>query len=483
MKIERVPSLFSFNPHNIVSNHEIFGKRQKVISATGEVVEEKAFTDDGLFSPVIFGSFETEHDYSCKCKHLVGKFYDGMTCPKCGNKVEYTESHIDKTGWIDLSGNKYKEDGTVAEFGPGFKIIKYIAYLFLEKLIGRKNLKNIIHVPNIITVSGELDTDSIKEIQNENPQQKYWYIGLTEFYKNYNDIIAYYYSINNVDDEKLFEFLYDPAEVFTDKIPVISTILRPAVRTADGLKLDVLNSTYVRLIKNVKLLNSNVSELELIRNSTLEIIQAEYFQLSEEILNNIKGKDGLIRNQICGTRIDFSARNIITPLKAGFGMNEVVMPYITFLELYKFEIINILHKVKNISIREAEIMHFNAKLNFNREIYLIMKKMIKEEECSILLNRNPTIALGSILYMRIADVKEDMNDLTLSLHNSVLTLLAGDYDGDVLNIISLKDSEMKQVFKEIISPSSLIVDSNNGNINKSLLLERDQVLGLNSLLF
>ena len=90
MKIERVPSLFSFNPHNIVSNHEIFGKRQKVISATGEVVEEKAFTDDGLFSPVIFGSFETEHDYSCKCKHLVGKFYDGMTCPKCGNKVEYT---------------------------------------------------------------------------------------------------------------------------------------------------------------------------------------------------------------------------------------------------------------------------------------------------------------------------------------------------------------------------------------------------------
>ena len=172
----------------------------------------------------------------------------------------------------------------------------------------------------------------------------------------------------------MFEFLYDPAEVFTDKIPVISTILRPAVRTADGLKLDVLNSTYVRLIKNVKLLNSNVSELELIRNSTLEIIQAEYFQLSEEILNNIKGKDGLIRNQICGTRIDFSARNIITPLKAGFGMNEVVMPYITFLELYKFEIINILHKVKNISIREAEIMHFNAKLNFNREIYLIMKK-------------------------------------------------------------------------------------------------------------
>ena len=482
MKIVRKPSLFSFNPNDIVSNHEIYGRRHKTIDSSGNTVDERAFNEDGLFSETIFGNFETEQEYTCKCHSMTGKFYEGCTCPKCNTVVTFVESNINKCGWIDLSGNKYREDGTIAEYGEGFKIIKYISYMFLEKLIGKNNLKKIITTPNIITIDGDLDYDTIKEIQNSAPECKYWHIGLVEFYKKYNEVISYYYSINKVNDEKLFEFLYDPLEVWTDKIPVISTLLRPALRTADGLKLDAINTIYVRLIKNNRILNSKVNQLQLIQNSTLEIIQAEYFQLSEQILENISGKKGLIRQQICGTRIDFTARNIITPAHAGVGMGEVILPYLTFLELWKYEIINILHNVKNISIKEADNIVRNAKNNFNREVYLIMKKMIADEECAILLNRNPTIALGSILYMRVADIKEDFSDLTLSLHNSVLTVLAGDYDGDVLNIISLKDKEMREVFKEVISPEALIIDANTGDINTSLLLERDQILGLNSLL-
>ena len=54
--------------------------------------------------------------------------------------------------------------------------------------------------------------------------------------------------------------------------------------------------------------------------------------------------------------------------------------------------------------------------------------------------------------------------------------------GDVLNIISLKDNVMKEVFKSVLSPEALIIDSNNGNIKEDILLERDQILGLNALL-
>ena len=41
---------------------------------------------------------------------------------------------------------------------------------------------------------------------------------------------------------------------------------------------------------------------------------------------------------------------------------------------------------------------------------------------------------------------------------------------------------MRDVFKDVISPEALIIDANTGDINTSLLLERDQILGLNSLL-
>ena len=66
-----------------------------------------------------------------------------------------------------------------------------------------------------------------------------------------------------------------------------------------------------------------------------------------------------------------------------------------------------------------------------------MKKIIKEDDIEVLLNRNPTINIGSILCLKIIDVKHDFNDLTMSINNSILTLLAGDYDKKVNIRISL----------------------------------------------
>ena len=70
----------------------------------------------------------------------------------------------------------------------------------------------------------------------------------------------------------------------------------------------------------------------------------------------------------------------------------------------------------------------------------------------------------------------------MSLHNNILTPLAGDYDGDVLNLISIKDRETREIFKNVFSPISLLIDPIDGNFNVGLNLERDQVLGFNMLL-
>ena len=87
-----------------------------------------------------------------------------------------------------------------------------------------------------------------------------------------------------------------------------------------------------------------------------------------------------------------------------------------------------------------------------------------------------------MLYLRIKEVKSNYNDVTMSISNNILTCLAGDYDGDVLNLISIKDKTTRQLLKNVFSPIHLIIDPNNGRFNNSLNLERDQVLGLNSLL-
>ena len=61
--------------------------------------------------------------------------------------------------------------------------------------------------------------------------------------------------------------------------------------------------------------------------------------------------------------------------------------------MYKFEIINILKNTENISYKAAEDEWFNATLGMNEKIYLIMKKMITDNEVGVLLNRKWIAAL------------------------------------------------------------------------------------------
>ena len=483
MKLEKILLATHFNPNALVTSHEIFGKKSAAVHIEGgHVTEQKVFADDSLFSKRIFGDMDSLEEYACSCGKMHGKFYEGTTCQKCNTIVEFVGMNINKYGWIDLSLSKYNDDGVKILEGNGCHLIEYIPYAQLEKVIGRENLRNIIHVRNTITITGDLDLEELDILRSQSPDAKYWYYGIDGFYENYNEILDYYYNLRDATRyQKLYEYLKDKDQVFTDKIPVISIILRPAMRTEDGLKLDDINIKYQNILKNLEILQEP-SLIKIIRDSTIEQIQAEFMQLSEEILEAIKSKSGLIRNQICGTRINFSARNIISPAQAGYKIDELVVPYITFLELYKFEIINILKRTDGISLKQAEKEWNNATLKYDDKVWKIMKKMVNDNEIGVLLNRNPTIAYGSILYLKIADVKRDFDDVTMSLHNSILTCLAGDYDGDVLNLISIKDKSTRELFKRVFSPIHLVIDPNNGRFNNSLNLERDQVLGMNSLL-
>lgn len=472
MKLNRISSIQNFNPEKIVSNPEVFDKVLDKRLDSDEWVIKKAFTDNGLFSERIFGRLDTEEDYSCKCGKYHGKFYLGTHCDECDSVVEDTHANMERIGWIDLQDNF---------------LIKYIGYQFLEKIIGREHLKNIIKLPNMITIDGSIDDEAIEAKRNEAPEFKYYYYGLIKFKDHYKEILEYHSELNAAkkkkqDDQAIIDFISDPDNIFTTKIPVLPLSLRPAMRTADGLKLDEINIIYTNILKDLQILTNKTNNIELIQELTTETLQGSYLQLCKLIVDNIRSKGGLIRSQICGTRVNFSCRNIISPGKKDVGINEIVVPYLTFLELYKFEIINLIHRLKKISYVDAEKIWFDATLKFNTEVYDIMQKIIAEQKIGVLLNRNPTIAVGSILYLNIKSVKKDYTDNTISLSNLLDTILGADYDGDVLNLISIKDAETREVYKNIFSPIALLVNPNNAKFNTALNLERDQILGMNTLL-
>ena len=83
------------------------------------------------------------------------------------------------------------------------------------------------------------------------------------------------------------------------------------------------------------------------------------------------------------------------------------------------------------TISEATTRWKYAFTKFDSYIYDIMNSFLIEAEGGVkcLLNRNPTIALGSIMCVKIGRIKRDIADSTMSISNNVLSYLAADFDG------------------------------------------------------
>jgi hypothetical protein len=82
-------------------------------------------------------------------------------------------------------------------------------------------------------------------------------------------------------------------------------------------------------------------------------------------------------------------------------------------------------KILNISLSDAYMMWKDA---YKKDDYVlsIMNYIVKKEKPRILLNRNPTINLYSMLMLRIRRVKDDWKRTTLSVPLFILAGLNAD---------------------------------------------------------
>lgn len=112
--------------------------------------------------------------------------------------------------------------------------------------------------------------------------------------------------------------------------------------------------------------------------------------------------------------------------------DEVGIGYLTFLELYRYEIINLYAKLQGCTIAEAATVVKKGTNHFNSTLYSIMEYMISDPECKrnlwVLVSRNPCINYGSCVMMQIAMVKRDINDKTLTIPSAVIKGMNADFN-------------------------------------------------------
>jgi DNA-directed RNA polymerase subunit A' len=214
------------------------------------------------------------------------------------------------------------------------------------------------------------------------------------------------------------------------------------------------------------------------------------------ITERIKGKEGRIRKNLSGKRVNYSARSVISP-DPYLEINEVGVP----LEIAKIITVSEMVTDNNMKLMKKLILSEEyPKANYiirpdekRKKVTPELREEIVEEISPgyrverqltdgdiVLFNRHPSLHKGSLMahYVRILPYK------TFRLHPAVTSPYNADFDGDEMNIHSPQTEEARSEAKTLLEVNqNLISPKNNtnliGNITDAItgnyLLSKDEL--------
>lgn len=287
----------------------------------------------------------------------------------------------------------------------------------------------------------------------------------------------------------------EPQSLLLKYIPVIPPDLRPIFIDDKGIpQRGDLDNLYEEIIKqNIKIkdlpegskLQAGKKYLQwaiacLIDNGCFKPMATNSRgQRRKSFVDYFRGKQGLLRANMLGKRVDYSARGVIVPDPA-LSLNDCSLPYSIAVELFRPALVQA-RALQKIEVMDRE----DEKIDLSK-IDRFIKATLKNPEqrnailanfvsllhkYPILLNRQPTLHRMGIqaFYPKINQ------EYVIALHPLVTAGYNADFDGDTIAIyrpvspIAKRDAENLLAIRNILSPA-------NGNI--TLHLGLDIALGI-----
>lgn len=222
--------------------------------------------------------------YRCECGLTRGSINHGEICPSCGTMVKYKDDDMSIFGWIVLK--KYY-------------VIHPNLYKSLEAFIGAARMNRIIE-PDI-----QVNSDGI-EIQKEpDPKKKdeiFRGIGIPDFQERFDEIMDYYLALYPQKKNYYDDIMRHKDLVFTQSIPVFTTLLRPTkLDNAGSLKYEKTNENYNLLAHLVYQVNKDKLIPDRQKKNKYQVlydIQIQFNTLYDELKKILEGKKGDLRSSI-----------------------------------------------------------------------------------------------------------------------------------------------------------------------------------------
>lgn len=253
-------------------------------------IKEDVKDMNGIFSPRFGKSFNDNHPfedlYRCRCGLYMGKSNDGYVCERCHTPVKFVDNNYKYFGWLTLK--------------DPYWIIHPSLFMSLASFIGLEEFDNIIKIQT------RKNEDGI-DIEIKRPKKEPFFgIGMIEFHDRFDEIMEFYFNAKCKTPSKLEiynDLMKDKDKIFTQSIPVYTTLLRPYKIEGGEMHYESTNAIYKIMSSLTVKINSDTLTMNRNRKNKNELLydlQMKYKELFNEVNKILSGKKGSVRSLLGG---------------------------------------------------------------------------------------------------------------------------------------------------------------------------------------
>lgn len=259
--------------------------KTKIKDKKGAIMAHGIKEKYGLHSPLFGTEWSDENAfaerYSCECHEMIGKLYEGETCPKCCTKVTFIDVNLSVFAWLKINN-------------PQFTLIQPLMYKKISAFLGNVNnfLDKIINFKMDMTLDGDY-----KKIDGfDYKKHPYFGIGMVEFRNKFDEIMAFYLKKKKNKKELYNQIMMDKDKIFVTVVPVYSALLRQVFFSDEDFSYTKIDKYYNSMFGNINKLNE---ETEINHNNLAKInknlyrAQCNLNNAFDFIFNGLTEKEGL----------------------------------------------------------------------------------------------------------------------------------------------------------------------------------------------
>lgn len=280
-----------------------------------------------------------------------------------------------------------------------------------------------------------------------------------------------------------------PEWMFLTRIPVIPPQLRPMVALDGGRHATSdVNDLYRRVINRNNRLKKllDISAPDVILRNEKRILQEAVDALIDNTIRrgvgftafsqaqrrplkslslNLKGKQGLLRSNLLGKRVDYSARSVIV-IGPTLSLDQCGLPKHMALELFRpFVISELLKRELAYNIRGAGRLIDDG----IEEVWAILEDVI--EDTYVLLNRAPTLHRLGVQAFRPVLIEGN----AIQVHPMICSAFNADFDGDQMAVHLPLSEEAQFEAREIMASHKNLLKPGDGAPH--VTADKDIILG------